>query len=99
MSDCSSDCTGEHPSCVANVRGVAVIAEPVQERYHRITLTLGEPQITMEDTQASVSFTQNYHADDYHDYGMKLLNLTKEEGMWKIVAEQWEPLEQPVVKE
>ena len=36
VSDCSSDCTGEHPSCVSNVRGVALIAEPVQEWYHRI---------------------------------------------------------------
>jgi lipopolysaccharide export system protein LptA len=65
----------------------------LNEKYHRISLTLGDLQITMEDHHASVSFTQRYQSDDYADYGKKLLTLAKEEGVWRIFAEDWEPLQ------
>jgi len=62
------------------------------ERYPQISLTFKDIHITLEDTHAVVSFKQDYRSDDYSDYGMKSLVLKKENGEWKIFAEQWEPL-------
>ena len=64
----------------------------LSERYHQISLTFKDIQIMLGDTRAVVSFKQHYRSDDYSDYGIKLLVLKKENGEWKIFAEQWEPL-------
>lgn len=64
----------------------------LSERYHQISLTFKDIQITLGDTRAVVSFKQHYRSDDYSDYGIKSLVLKKENGEWKIFAEQWEPL-------
>ncbi|MCK5009732.1 MAG: hypothetical protein KAS98_04550, partial [Deltaproteobacteria bacterium] len=62
------------------------------ERYPQISLTFKDIQITLGDMRTMVSFKQHYRSDDYSDYGIKLLVLKKENGEWKIFAEQWEPL-------
>jgi len=62
------------------------------EEYHSISLSFSDPHITFKDNQAVASFKQYYQSDDYSDYGMKSLILKKEDGNWKIFAEQWEPL-------
>jgi len=64
----------------------------VNDKYHRISLSLSDPHITFKDNQAIASFKQYYQSDDYSDYGMKSLILKKEDGHWKIFVEQWEPL-------
>jgi ketosteroid isomerase-like protein len=64
----------------------------LNDRYQKISLSFSDPQIVLEDNQSQVSFTQYYQADNYSDYGMKMLTLKKDGGNWKIFAEQWEPL-------
>jgi len=64
----------------------------LNDRYHRISLSFSDPHITLKDNEATVSFKQYYQSDDYSDYGIKSLNLKKENGNWKIFVEQWERL-------
>lgn len=64
----------------------------LNDKYHRISLSFSDPQITLEDNQAVVSFKQYYQSGDYSDYGRKSLILKKEGGDWKIFMEEWEPL-------
>ncbi|MBW1855948.1 MAG: hypothetical protein JRJ00_14930 [Deltaproteobacteria bacterium] len=66
----------------------------LSERYHQISLTFKDIHITLANTntQAVVSFKQYYRSDDYSDHGMKSLVLKKDNGEWKIFAEQWKPL-------
>ena len=64
----------------------------LNDKYQKISLSLSDSQIVLEDNQSQVSFKQYYQADNYSDYGMKMLTLKKDGGNWKIFAEQWEPL-------
>ena len=43
---------------------------------------------------AKVSFKQDYQADEYHDFGLKKINLVKKGKYWKIKSEEWLPLDQ-----
>ena len=62
------------------------------EKYHQISLAFNEIQIALEDNRALVSFEQYYQSDDSADHGMKSLILKRENGSWKILDEQWDPL-------
>ncbi|MBW1856553.1 MAG: lipopolysaccharide transport periplasmic protein LptA, partial [Deltaproteobacteria bacterium] len=52
----------------------------LNDRYQKISLSFSDPQIVLEDNQSQVSFTQYYQADNYSDYGMKMLTLKKDGG-------------------
>ncbi len=64
----------------------------LNNRYHGISLVFNDLQIVLEDNQAKVNFEQYYQSDKYSDHGMKSLILKKENGVWKIFAEQWDSL-------
>jgi len=64
----------------------------LNNRYHGISLVFNDLHIVLEDNQAKVNFEQYYQSDEYSDHGMKSLILKKENGVWKIFAEQWDPL-------
>jgi uncharacterized protein YchJ len=56
-----------------------------------ITLVLRNLIIkVMDDTHASVSFTQNYRSDIHQDLQKKTLQMIKSQGRWLISAEQTE---------
>ncbi|MBN2219087.1 MAG: lipopolysaccharide transport periplasmic protein LptA, partial [Kosmotogaceae bacterium] len=61
-------------------------------RYRKISLVFNDLRIVVEDDQATVSFEQHYQSDEYSDHGMKSLKLKKEDGVWKILSEEWTPL-------
>ena len=64
----------------------------LNNRYHGISLVFNDLHIVLEDNQAKVNFEQYYQSDEYSDHGMKSLILKKENGVWKILSEQWDPL-------
>ncbi len=64
----------------------------LNNRYHGISLVFNNLHIVLEDNQAKVKFEQYYQSDEYSDHGMKSLILKKENGVWKILSEQWDPL-------
>jgi len=64
----------------------------LNNRYHGISLVFNDLHIVLEDNQAKVNFEQYYQSDKYSDHGMKSLILKKENGVWKIFAEQWDSL-------
>ncbi|MBN1102728.1 MAG: L,D-transpeptidase family protein [Deltaproteobacteria bacterium] len=45
-----------------------------------------------DDQTATVTFVQDYRADDYRDKGMKTILLQKRGPHWKIKKEEWRPL-------
>jgi hypothetical protein len=56
---------------------------------------MSEIKVSLEGDMAHVSFIQNYHSDGYSDYGMKHLELVREDNEWKISREAWTPLSYP----
>jgi murein L,D-transpeptidase YafK len=65
----------------------------LNEKYQFITVDIQDMVITPKsDRTARVGFKQAFQADDYHDYGMKKMYLTKEDEQWKIKSEIWMPL-------
>ena len=57
-----------------------------------IRVSVIKPNISIDRHTATVTYIQKYASDAYTDYGLKRLQLKKEEGSWKIIAEDWEPL-------
>jgi murein L,D-transpeptidase YafK len=69
--------------------------QKVNQKYRSITVGISD--LTIEQTSAvmaSVSFMQQYKADDYMDEGLKSLLLVKRGKGWKIREEEWKPLDQ-----
>ena len=68
-----------------------------QERKRRLnerytTITVGVTNLTVEllsPREALASFDQDYHADNYHDWGRKTMHLVKQGESWKIRGETW----------
>ena len=62
--------------------------------YKNIKVNITDAEINIKDggKEAEVSFLQDYQADHYSDKGLKRMLLKKEEGKWKIVAEEWSAL-------
>lgn len=48
--------------------------------------------IYKNESQATVSYVQQYDSDSLSDYGLKKVLLQKERGSWKIYGEEWQPL-------
>lgn len=70
------------------------LKQVLNDTYENIKVNITDAEIRINDggSQAEVSFLQDYHADRYSDKGSKRMLLQKEEGKWKIVAEEWRPL-------
>lgn len=70
------------------------LKQGLNETYKNIKVNITDAEISLKDggKKAEVSFLQDYQADHYSDKGSKRMLLTREEGKWKIVAEDWRPL-------
>jgi murein L,D-transpeptidase YafK len=67
--------------------------ENLNRRYRTIKIDIHDLKLDqVSNRSARVSFKQDYRADRYHDYGLKLMFLTKEGGQWRIKREEWHPL-------
>ena len=64
----------------------------LNNRYREISLVFSNVHIVLEDHRVTVNFEQHYQSDEYADHGMKSLVLKRENGAWKILSEQWDPL-------
>lgn len=62
------------------------------ERPGNIEITIGNPDITINDTGAVVVLEQTFKSDSYQDQGTKTLSLIQTDGEWYIISETWEPL-------
>lgn len=68
--------------------------ERLNRRHDMVRLEIRDLDIRLiGDTQARVTFKQDYRADDYQDYGLKELLLIKRSGKWKIKGEEWQELD------
>ena len=57
-----------------------------------IKVFVGRTKTEINDSKAEVTFIQKYVSDNYTDYGLKKLKIQREEGSWKILAEEWESI-------
>lgn len=64
----------------------------LNEKTPFIELELSNRRIFPEGEKARVTFVQNYHSANYSDYGIKQLELMRENNEWKIRRETWSPL-------
>jgi hypothetical protein len=66
----------------------------LNRKHQTVELQFGDPEIRFLDGgRAKATFTQDYRADDYTDYGLKELLLIKRGGEWRITREEWRELE------
>jgi murein L,D-transpeptidase YafK len=66
----------------------------LNQKYKNIKVNITDAEINLKikNKEAEVSFIQHYQSDRHGDKGSKRLFLIKEQGGWKIVRENWEPL-------
>jgi murein L,D-transpeptidase YafK len=62
------------------------------KRKSFVRIEMSDIKVDLEGDMARVTFIQNYYSDDYSDYGMKHMELVREENGWKISREKWEPI-------
>ena len=68
--------------------------EKLNDKYRSIQVDIQDLIIVRGPGQTvKVSFIQDYIADEYHDYGLKKMNLVKKGEHWKIRNEEWAPLD------
>jgi len=66
----------------------------LNRKHQTVELQFGDPEIRfLGGGRAKATFTQDYRADDYTDYGLKELLLIKRGGTWRITREEWRELE------
>jgi len=66
--------------------------QKISDENKLIKVTVLNPRIKILHNTATITFTQKYISDTYTDYGIKKLLLKNENGQWKIVQEDWEPI-------
>jgi ketosteroid isomerase-like protein len=67
--------------------------ENLNRRYRSLKIDIRDLKLERVSTRSvRVTFKQDYRADRYHDYGLKLMFLTKEGEQWRIKREEWHPL-------
>ncbi|MFC2075318.1 murein L,D-transpeptidase family protein [Bdellovibrionota bacterium] len=59
------------------------------KNYSNISLIFDQMKILNHQESLVVQFNQYYHSDLHEDFGKKTLYLSKEEGIWKIISEEW----------
>ncbi len=65
----------------------------LNKKYRSVRVEIEDMKIVLlSATRAEVSFKQDYRANGYRDYGLKKLLLSKRDGEWKIIREDWEAL-------
>ena len=68
--------------------------EELNDKYRSIQVNIQDLIIVPGPGQTvKVSFKQDYLADEYHDFGLKKMNLVKKGEHWKIRNEEWAPLD------
>lgn len=65
----------------------------LNEKYSRISVKYWNEKIYQFRSSMVVHANLAYESDLFQDSGVKILYLAKEYGDWKIVAEQWRPIE------
>ena len=67
--------------------------EDLNLQHRSVEVAMRDLKIKESSNQtATVSFIQDYRADDYRDTGIKNILLTKKGQHWKIKREEWRPL-------
>ena len=56
------------------------------------SLKVSDLWVFIEGNHASASFIQHYWDANYADVGEKTINLVKDDGKWKIISEEWRPI-------
>jgi murein L,D-transpeptidase YafK len=67
--------------------------ENLSRRYRSLRIAIHDLKLDqVSNRSARATFKQDFRADIYHDYGLKLMFLTKEGEHWRIKREEWHPL-------
>jgi len=67
--------------------------EGLNRKYRSLEIQISNLKVEqVSDGAASVTFKQNYRADEYNDVGLKEISLIKKGKHWKIRKEEWQPL-------
>ncbi len=66
--------------------------EAIFRKAGRITVRTSLRHLLKHEDQAVAAFRQDYTADAHSDSGIKRLFLVRENGLWRIVGEEWRPL-------
>ena len=67
--------------------------EGLNRKYHSLKIHISNLKVEeVSDGAASVTFKQNYRADEYNDIGLKEISIIKKGKHWKIRKEEWQPL-------
>jgi len=64
----------------------------VFKRPGAISLKVSDLWVTVEDNHASASFIQYYRDSQHSDTGEKIIYLIQNDGEWKILSEEWRPI-------
>ncbi|MCG6893113.1 MAG: nuclear transport factor 2 family protein [Desulfobacteraceae bacterium] len=59
----------------------------------RIQIDMSDLRIAASEDRATVTFTQRYRGPRISDVGRKTLSLQRENGDWRIIGEDWSPVE------
>ena len=67
--------------------------EGLNRKYRSLKIHISNLKVEeVSDGAASVTFKQNYRADEYNDIGLKEISIIKKGKHWKIRKEEWQPL-------
>jgi len=61
-----------------------------------MTIEIHGLSVMIEGGLASARYIQRFSRGSFADTGEKLLKLRKTDGMWRIISEEWKPLDRPV---
>ncbi|MBX7230862.1 MAG: L,D-transpeptidase family protein [Bdellovibrionales bacterium] len=78
-----------------NKKKWAAYKKSLAEKYHYIKINLSEPLVLTHQNEVIVRFLQDYHSDQNQDFGEKTLYLRREGQVFKIIGEEWSPLQRP----
>lgn len=67
--------------------------ESIARARDSISIRLSEPTIVAFEDQLIVTFLQDYSSDGHSDFGVKALYLRWEENRYRIISEEWKPVQ------
>jgi len=72
--------------------------QELAEKYKDIKISLSMPVIFAHNNKVIARFFQDYSSSDHADFGEKTLYLTKQNGVFKIINEDWREANDPKSK-
>ena len=76
-----------------NYRQWRAYKRSLARKYNAIDVEINAIRMKIWGSKAVITFRQKYYSDQFHDDGVKIMDLRFESGGWKIRGEDWTPLE------